>query len=79
MLLVEKSASVPGGGIEHGDEATLWLAPLDEPAGPPRQVVAGAPADLCLLTGPLATALGDPATATVRLTIRGGGVVAGDS
>ena len=30
----------------------LFLAPLDDPGGPPRRVAVGAPADLCLLDRP---------------------------
>jgi predicted amidohydrolase YtcJ len=37
-----------------------FLAPLADPGGPPRRVVPGAPADLCLLRVPLATALSTP-------------------
>ncbi|HEU4842168.1 MAG TPA: amidohydrolase family protein, partial [Ilumatobacteraceae bacterium] len=55
----------------------LYLAPLDDPAGRPRRVAPGAPADLCVLTVPLAAALADPSTTHVRATIRAGVVVAG--
>lgn len=48
----------------------LWLAPLDDPAGPPRRVEVGAPAALCLLTEPLDVALRDPAAVEVRATFR---------
>lgn len=54
----------------------LYLAPLADPGGPSRRVAAGAPADLCLLAEPLATALSDPGAVTVRATIRAGVVVA---
>jgi predicted amidohydrolase YtcJ len=53
----------------------LFLAPLDDPAGPPRRVQVGAPADLCLLADPLDAALADPAAVTVRATVRSGRVV----
>ena len=46
----------------------LFLAPLDDPAGPPRRVAVGAPADLCLLAEPLDVALADPAAVTRRAT-----------
>jgi predicted amidohydrolase YtcJ len=85
-IAAARDRTTPAGVVLGPDERIsarraldLYLAPLDDPAGAPREVVAGAPADLCLLTEPLATALGDPATATVRTTIRGGVVVAGDS
>jgi predicted amidohydrolase YtcJ len=50
----------------------LYLAPLDQPAGPPRRVVPGAPADLCLLALPLARALEDPSAGHVVATVHGG-------
>ena len=52
----------------------MFLTPLDDPAGRPRRVEVGAPADLCLLATPLATALADPAAATVAATIHAGAV-----
>lgn len=45
-----------------------FLSPLDDPGGPPRRVVPGAPADLCLLASPLAPVLAAPADARVRAT-----------
>ena len=54
----------------------LWLTPLDDPAGAPRRILPGRPADLCLLTEPLDVALRDPSSVTVRATIRAGEVVA---
>lgn len=50
----------------------LYLTPLDDPAGPPRRLAVGAPADLCLLAEPLRVALADPAAVTVRATFRAG-------
>ena len=50
----------------------LFLARLDDPGGPPRQVRPGAPADLCLLDRPLARQLTDPDASAVRLTIHAG-------
>jgi predicted amidohydrolase YtcJ len=52
----------------------MYLTPLDDPAGAPRRVVVGAPADLCLLTTDLATALADPTAVTVATTVRDGDV-----
>jgi len=52
----------------------LFLGPLHDPAGPPRRVAVGAPADLCVLAEPLEVALADPAAVTVRATIRAGRV-----
>jgi predicted amidohydrolase YtcJ len=46
----------------------MYLSPLDDPAGPPRRVEVGAPADLCLLATPLAEALTDPASTNVVAT-----------
>ncbi|GAB2964130.1 amidohydrolase [Amycolatopsis acidiphila] len=48
------------------------LAPLTDPGGPPRRVVAGAPADLCLLHVPLARALSAPDARQVAATICAG-------
>ena len=53
----------------------LYLAPLDHPAGPPRRIIPGAPADLCLLAAPLADVLRDPAATRVAATVVGGVVV----
>lgn len=47
----------------------LFLTPLDDPAGRPRRVGPGAPADLCLLTEPLEAVLQNPARAQVMATI----------
>ena len=56
----------------------LYLAPLDDPAGAPRRVAPGVPADLCLLALPLDHALRDPAATTVAATVTGGAVVRSD-
>ncbi len=53
----------------------MYLAPLADPAGPPRRVAPGVPADLCLLATPLDDALRDPAAVTVVATVTGGVVV----
>jgi predicted amidohydrolase YtcJ len=50
----------------------LYLAPRAQPGGPPRRVIAGAPADLCLLDAPLAEALAEPSAGRVRATFVGG-------
>jgi predicted amidohydrolase YtcJ len=50
----------------------LHLGPLHDPAGPPRRVEVGAPADLCVLAEPLDVALAAPADVTVRTTVRAG-------
>lgn len=47
----------------------LFLSPSSSPGGPVRQIVAGAPADLCLLGVPLVDALREPRSANVRLTV----------
>jgi predicted amidohydrolase YtcJ len=54
----------------------LFITPLTDPAGPPRTVNVGAPADLCLLADPLDVALADPARITVATTVSRGHVVA---
>jgi predicted amidohydrolase YtcJ len=52
-----------------------FLTPADDPGGPPRQVSAGAVADLVVLDRPLADALREPADVRVRHTLIGGRVV----
>jgi predicted amidohydrolase YtcJ len=76
---VTASGAVLGAGerISARRALDLYLAPLANPAGPPRRVEAGAAADLCVLAVPLAAALDDPATTAVRMTVRAGVVVAG--
>ncbi|MFR9806041.1 amidohydrolase family protein [Pseudonocardia sp. RS010] len=49
-----------------------YLAAPDDPGGPPRRVVLGAPADLVLLHCPLDRALTAPAATAVRGTLIGG-------
>lgn len=55
----------------------MFLAPLEDPGGPPRLVAVGAAADLCLLDRPLDQALAAPSADHVRATVIGGRVVAG--
>lgn len=50
----------------------LFLTPPGDPGGRPRQVEVGAPADLCLLDGPLSAVLEDPSSSHVALTVIGG-------
>jgi predicted amidohydrolase YtcJ len=50
----------------------LFLTPLDDPGGTPRRVELGAPADLCLLDGPLSQVLEDPSSDNVAATVIGG-------
>jgi predicted amidohydrolase YtcJ len=50
----------------------LFLSEPHAPGGPPRRVVPGAAADLCLLDRPLDAALADPASVQVTCTIRQG-------
>jgi predicted amidohydrolase YtcJ len=52
----------------------LFLAPLERPGGPVREVRVGVPADLCLLGVPIGAALGDPTSRHVAMTIAGGAV-----
>lgn len=47
----------------------LFLGDLGAPGGPPRAVVTGAPAELCLLDCPLEEALAHPDARHVRMTI----------
>ena len=64
-LLVEEAVA-PRTALER------FLAPLDDPGGPPRRVVAGGAADLVLLDRPLAAVLADPVGTTVVTTWIGG-------
>jgi predicted amidohydrolase YtcJ len=50
----------------------LYLGPPDAPGGPPREVAAGARADLCLLRVPLREALAAPSAELVRATLLAG-------
>jgi predicted amidohydrolase YtcJ len=54
-----------------------YLAAPDDPGGPPRRIVPGAPTDLVLLHGPLEKALTAPSAAVVRGTMVGGKWVCG--
>ena len=59
------------GAIERVDARTAldwFLTPLENPAGPPRRVAVGEPADLCLLDVPLVVMLESPDAAHVRAT-----------
>ena len=58
----------PAERLDARHALALFLTAPHDPAGPPRRVAVGAPADLCLLTQPLADALVEPATATVAAT-----------
>jgi predicted amidohydrolase YtcJ len=53
----------------------LFLSSAETPGGPPRRIVPGAPADLCLLDAPLDDALRAPSSNRVRGTIYQGRVV----
>lgn len=52
----------------------LFLTPPEAPGGQPRRVQVGAPADLCLLDGPLSPALEDPSSSHVVHTVIAGAV-----
>ncbi len=77
-----RDRTTPSGAVLGPDERIpaaraldLFLTPVDDPAGRPRRVAPGAPADLCVLAAPLAETLADPAAATVTTTVRAGRVV----
>jgi predicted amidohydrolase YtcJ len=53
----------------------LFLGPPEQPGGPPRRVVPGARADLCLLHVPLDDALADPSDELVSAVVCGGRLV----
>jgi predicted amidohydrolase YtcJ len=71
-----ESGRLLGGDERVGAEVALglFLTPLADPGGAPRRVVEGAPADLCLLDGPLADVLAAPSSRRVAATIAAGRV-----
>lgn len=52
-----------------------WLTPLADPGGPPRQVLRGETADLCLLQEPWSAARRELGTVRPRMTLRGGEIL----
>lgn len=50
----------------------LFLGAPDQPAGPPRRIAIGAPADLCVVEGSVADILAEPSSDRVRATVIGG-------
>ena len=58
----------PDERLPAGQALDLFLTSLDRPAGPPRAVCVGSPADLCLLATSLAATLAHPAEAHVVAT-----------
>ncbi len=52
-----------------------YLSPLTDPGGAARRIRPGAPADLCLLSGPLQAVLDDPRADRVRAVVAGGCLV----
>jgi predicted amidohydrolase YtcJ len=74
-MAAARDRRTPSGKVVGADERVStavvlagFLAPLDDPGGPPRRIEPGAPADLCLLHEPLATALARPSSDLVRRT-----------
>lgn len=59
----------PEEALSPEDAVGLFLSPLPDPGGPPRRVVVGAPADLCLLRVPWRTARERLEAADVRATL----------
>lgn len=62
----------PGERLEARRALELFLGPPEAPGGPARRIVAGAPADLCLLAAPLEEALRAPSASLVAATVRAG-------
>ena len=73
------SGAVVGAGerITPDQALDLLLAPGDRADGPPRRVVVGGVADLCLLDRSRTEALSSPAAVQVRATVIGGALVHG--
>jgi predicted amidohydrolase YtcJ len=67
----------PGEALEPEDALGLYLGSLEDPGGPRRRVVEGAPADLCLLQTGWAEAREALEAELVRATVCGGLVVHG--
>lgn len=67
----------PGERVPARVALDWFLGRPDRPASP-RRIEPGAPADLCLLDGPLAEVLADPGAVPVVLTLVGGRVVHGE-
>jgi predicted amidohydrolase YtcJ len=67
----------PGERLTPERALALYLAPLPAPGGPPRRVVAGAPADLCLLSAGWSAARHELDAALVRATYCSGVAVFG--
>jgi predicted amidohydrolase YtcJ len=66
---------LPGERVTVSTAFDGFLAPLADPAGPPRVVRPGAPADLVVLQGSLRDCLADPDAERVRLVLKDGRVV----
>lgn len=71
-----------GGVVMGSDEALtpeeslgLFLGALPDPAGPPRRIAVGAPADLCLIDRPWAKARDSLADVAVAKTLKAGKIV----
>jgi predicted amidohydrolase YtcJ len=74
----------PSGRVLGGDERLtparaldLYLGDPADPGGPPRRLVPGAPADLCLLARPRRAVLADLDPGQARLTMVAGAVIHG--
>lgn len=59
-------------GVSPERALALFLTPPEAPGGERRRVTVGAPADLCLLDGPLSQILEEPSSSHVALTVHGG-------
>ncbi|MFC4942914.1 amidohydrolase family protein [Pseudonocardia sp. GCM10023141] len=62
----------PAERLTPTEALAAYLAPADDPGGPPRRVHVGAPADLVLLAAPLPEVLKAPDSAAVRATLING-------
>lgn len=83
-IAAASSRTTRSGAVVGPDEAVdpavalgWYLADPLDPGGPPRQVAAGAPADLCLLDAPLTEVLAAPSAGRVRATWVDGRLVHG--
>jgi predicted amidohydrolase YtcJ len=82
VLAAAVERRVPGGAVAGAAERLApsealdaYLAPADDPGGPPRRLGLGEPADLVLLAAPLTDVLAAPRADAVRATLIGGHVV----
>jgi predicted amidohydrolase YtcJ len=61
--------------IDGAQALALFLGPVDRPGDPPRRLMPGAPADLCVMARPMRDVVHTLDAALVKATVIGGRVV----